>query len=318
MEGFFHFDYPEYELIFCVAEETDPAVPAIREILARHPRVPARLFIGEARVGPNPKINNMLRGYEAADHDWILISDSNVRVGNDYLRRVAEPFADDVGIVTAVVSGQFAATTGAWLESVFLNTFYARFMMLSKRVGVPIVVGKSMLFRKSDANRFGGIANLGRYLAEDYMAGQAMKLLGLRVEIMKIPIVQPIGSYTVADFWARHIRWGRIRKSQAPQLFFLEPLISCWIAGLIGSVALTARFDVSFRYALLFHLMIWGGCDLWLMSLLGTRIKPKLVAYWLLRETLHLPLWAHIASGSHVHWRGRKLTLARGGILRVQ
>ena len=37
------------------------------------------MIAGAKKVGINPKINNMIQGYDAAKHDFILISDSGLK-----------------------------------------------------------------------------------------------------------------------------------------------------------------------------------------------------------------------------------------------
>jgi ceramide glucosyltransferase len=317
LESFFRLIYPKYEILFSVADATDPCIPVIEILRAKYPRVRSRLIVGDVNVGPNPKVNNLVRSYAQARHDWLLISDSNVRVEPDYLYIAAAPFTPEVGIVTAAVSGSAPSASGGWLESVFLNTFYARWMLIARHTGNPVVVGKSMLFRKSEAERFGGIVTLGRYLAEDYMAGQAMALLNLRVEIMRQPIMQPIGNYSFKAFWSRHIRWGRIRKSQAPALFFFEPLFSFWLSGIAAAISLAHFFGFSWVVTLSVHGLLWLVSDLLIMRSMKGRVCLKAIFAWLIRETLSVPLWFHISLGKTVMWRGRELTLSRGGLLRL-
>ena len=66
LEGFFKLNYPDYEIHFSVAQASDPACGVVRRLMARFPRVRAKLFIGEVIVGPNPKVNNLINAYEAA------------------------------------------------------------------------------------------------------------------------------------------------------------------------------------------------------------------------------------------------------------
>lgn len=315
LETFFRLDYPRYELLFSVADSIDPAIPVIERLISKHTKLRARLYIGEIRAGPNPKVNNLIRSYGEARHDWILISDSNVRAEPGYLRAMVEPFDESVGVVTALVSGRGAASAGAWLESVFLNTFYARWMLLAQWSGCPIVIGKSMLFRRSEAQRFGGISMLSSYLAEDYVTGQAMRFLGRRIVLMREPVMQHIGRYGLEAFWSRHLRWGRIRKAQAPLAFAFEPLLSFWFSGLLGAWAGSHAFGASLSTWLAAHLVFWFSCDLGMMTAMGMRPSWRSSVAWIVRECLYFPLWLHIAMGSTVNWRGTRLTLARGGTI---
>jgi ceramide glucosyltransferase len=315
---FFQLDYPKYELIFSLADESDPAHPIISRLIQKHPHVSARLIIGDFKVGANPKINNMVKGYQEAQYDWLLISDSNIRVRPDYLKRLVAQLDPGVGIITSLVAGHGGEGMGGLLEASFLNTFYARGMGLAFSAGMPIVMGKSMMFRKSTAQRFGGIKILSRYLAEDYMAGEAIRHLGLKTVLSCDPIVQHIGTYSLKNFWSRHIRWGRLRKAQSPLTFFIEPFFGCLGSGLLGTIAVKHWPGVSPTLFVAFHLCIWSLCDLMLMKRLGQKLEARLPLLWFMRELLSLPLWAHIALGSTVDWRGRKLKLQSGGILEAE
>ncbi|MBI3543663.1 MAG: glycosyltransferase, partial [Deltaproteobacteria bacterium] len=250
-------------------------------------------------------------------HDLVLISDSNVRVESDYLRRVVAHLDNDVGMVTAVVAGADAESTGGRLEATYLNTFYARWMFLAEKAGNTCVVGKSMLFSRKVAARFGGIRALGRYLAEDYMAGVAMRKIGQRVMVQSNPVRQHIGKYSVGDFWSRHIRWGRIRKSQAPAAFLFEPLLGSLVSAALGAWATHRAFGLSPQHFAILHFGLWSACDLLLMRRLDGALRLWMPGVWLLRELLAIPLWAHTLSGNTVSWRGRKLALEQGGLLKL-
>jgi ceramide glucosyltransferase len=264
----------------------------------------------------------MIESFERAKYDWVLISDSNTRLDYDYLERLALQFDPEVGILTSVVRGCEPAGWGGWLENIFLNTFYARWMCLAFYFRQPIVLGKSMLLRKSSAQRFGGVKTLARYIAEDYMAGEAMQKLGLRVELLQVPVSQPLGEYSLGQFWQRHLRWGRIRKNQAWLLFCIEPLLSSPISGFLGALALSHWFNCTWVLFFALHLLIWFIADIvirWRLKepLLWDEL-PEQLGLWLLREFLSLPLWLHIAVGNTVNWRGQKLKVQAGGLLRVE
>lgn len=318
LESFFQLRYPEYELLFSVEDERDPACAVVRSLMARYPRVNAQLIVAGIEIGPNPKVNNLAFSYGRARHDWILISDSNVRVGQDYLRRMVAHIDPSVGMITAIVAGREARGLGGHLEASYLNTFYARGMSMAEAAGRPCVIGKSMLFRRSVAARFGGMGTLARYLAEDYMAGEAMLRLGFRVILMSDPVDQIIGNHSLEAFWQRHLRWGRIRKAQAPLPFALEPLINPFVAGLFGAYAFNTWLGIPYSQFLLAHLALWSLGDFLLMRRLESGLHFKMAIAWFLRETLALPLWIHVACGNTVNWRGNQLAIQPGGTLETR
>ena len=97
----FALDYPHYEILFCVAAASDPAVPLVRELIAAHESTKARLLIGDDRVSSNPKLNNVVKGWRAARHDWIVLADSNVLMPPGYLRQLFRSWRANTGLVAA-------------------------------------------------------------------------------------------------------------------------------------------------------------------------------------------------------------------------
>src|SRR5256714_3322973 len=74
----FLLEYPDYEILFCVAQPSDPVIPLVRRLIDLHPHVRARLLIGNECISANPKLNNVVKGWTAASHPWIVMADSNV------------------------------------------------------------------------------------------------------------------------------------------------------------------------------------------------------------------------------------------------
>ena len=260
----------------------------------------------------------MQSAFAEASYPLILISDSNVRVRAGELNHLIGLLDPQTGIVTGIVSGVDFSGLGGALESVFLGTFYARFMALCNRHAKPCVVGKAMLFRKAELLRFGGFKLLSEFIAEDFVAGEVMRRLGLKIKTSALPVEQVLGTYSFSSFWKRHLRWGRIRKAHALLPFWFEPLFSPWLAMPVGAWGISQLCSVSF-----------GLCWLTLMTALcciegtgylqTTRVRLRFCLVfpliWLLREFLALPLWIQIASSNKIEWRGSRFLLAPGGVL---
>ena len=111
----------------------------------------------------------------------MVVSDSNVRVGDDYVRDALSHAAPDVGLITHLVAGCGGRSFAAFAENLQLNCFVApaicgvRFL-----AGRICVIGKSMFLRREALEQIGGFQSAGHVLAEDYMLGQAIVQAGYR------------------------------------------------------------------------------------------------------------------------------------------
>ena len=307
LEAFFRLDYPELELLFCVADESDPAAEIVRKLQARYPKVPATLFFAPSRLGFNPKINNLAPAYETARHEWLLFSDSNVRPSPDYLTTMMAELEPDTGLLSVLLCGREAEGLGGKLAAMFLNTLYARGTLGSELVGRPPAQGKSMLIRRSVVERFGGLPVMANVHADDIRAGMEVTKLGLKVQLMRDPLAQTIGRSSFATFWSRNLRWGRSRRGRFPLFFAIEPLFGSLVSGLLGAAALHHFFGLDIGLVIGLHLAAWFLCDLVLIRLVSRELSWDTPWYWALRQALALPLWLHTAFVNRIDWRGNEL-----------
>jgi ceramide glucosyltransferase len=315
LESFFRLDYPVFELLFSVSEQDDPVIPLIRQLIKKYPEIPTRFYIGSFDVGSNPKVNNIFRSYKNAQYDTVLISDSNTRVRPDYLKKISLQFKDDVAMQSSVVYGAHPKGLGGQLEATFLNTYYARSILMVEALGHPCLIGKCMLFRKSLLEKVGGLISLGEYIAEDYEAGHRLNLAGYKVQYTRDPIEQHIGNYSLKSFWSRHVRWGRIRKLQAPLPFCAEFFIGSIASGIIGAAAVSQRWGIAPLHFFAIHMLCWFFCDSLIMHRMGQKFRASTALYWMVREIVHLPLWIHISLGNSIEWRGQTIRLHLGAVM---
>ncbi len=57
-ESFCRQEYPDYEVLFAVNDDGDPAVPVIRRIIAEFPARKIRLLVGAEHLGANRKVTS--------------------------------------------------------------------------------------------------------------------------------------------------------------------------------------------------------------------------------------------------------------------
>src|SRR5581483_5835713 len=77
LAAFLRLDYPRYEVVFAVHDDSDPALPVIRQAIAENPRVPTELSIGTADEHANPKIGNLFGAEASLRQPLLLLSAAN-------------------------------------------------------------------------------------------------------------------------------------------------------------------------------------------------------------------------------------------------
>jgi ceramide glucosyltransferase len=302
----FRQEHPHYEILFCVAQPADPVLPLVRRLIELHPDVPARLLIGNERVSANPKLNNVMKGWLAASHPWIVMADSNVLMPPDYLRRLLTTWRADTGLVSSPAVGCAPANIWAELECAFLNTYQVRWQCFADSIGRGFAQGKTMLFRRALLERAGGIRALALEIAEDAAATKLVRKNDLRVRVVDRPFPQPLGYRTAAEVWRRQLRWARLRRDTFR--FYFVPEIA---AGGIPPLAACAIFAVSTDWpvagALTAFGAIWYGAEATLAYAAGWHLSWRSPFLWLLRDLLLPILWSASWLGNGFVWRGNPM-----------
>ena len=306
----FQLDYAPYEIIFCVARADDPVVPIVLGLIDGNPQVPATLLIGNDSFSANPKLNNLVKGWAAAQHRWIVVADSNVILAPDSLQRLLARWRADTGIVCSMPLASRPSNFWAELECAFLNTLQARFQYVSEALGFGFAQGKTMLFRRDLVERAGGIRALAAETAEDAAATKMVHALGRHVHLVDTPFDQPLGRRSFAEVWARQLRWARLRRMSFPALFLPEVLMGGALPGLALAFAAT-QYEVSVPGALAGFALVWFGAEAALAWRAGWRLSLRLSAALVARD-LSLPiLWFTAWIGDDFVWRGTGMRARR-------
>src|SRR5579864_905413 len=228
LESFARIDYPSFEILFGIASLSDPAHPAARRFIHRHPKIDARIVVTDPEAAINPKVAQLIGLNRVATGEIYVISDSNVRVAPTYLWSLVGEMSDEhVGMVTSLFAGTGERTLGAALENLQLcaSTIpgYVAMNAVSAR---PLTVGKSMAIRRRDLARLGGFSPVGDVLAEDHALGRRFLDAGFIVRTSLDTVENRNVTCTVARTFERHTRWSKLRRAPHPLGYAFEPILT--------------------------------------------------------------------------------------------
>lgn len=166
-------NYPreKLQILFCVYEADDPAIAILEMLVAKYPDTDAQILISEPSTdyfGPNPKVNNLAKGFLAAKHDILWVMDLNVWASPLLLANSVMTMIENKNCgkqlrktdrcVKLVHHVPLALSLdgpdsgfGSLLDEMFLFTSHLKFYVSLNNISIaPCVNGKSNLYRRSD------------------------------------------------------------------------------------------------------------------------------------------------------------------------
>ncbi|MCX7898924.1 MAG: ceramide glucosyltransferase [Methylocystis sp.] len=233
----FDLDYPDYQIIFCVQSTHDPVIPLVERLIAAHPDHDAQLLIGDDYVSANPKLNNCVKGWRAARHDFVILADSNALPPRDYIQTMLAAFDENTAMTVSMPIGSRPEGFWAHVECAILNTCQARLQYGAEAIGVAFAQGKNMMWRRSVLDRAGGICALGDEIAEDAASTKIIRAQQMDIRLVDMPFEQPLGRKTMREVYGRHVRWARLRRVTFPAWYPSEILNGSFAAVLLGGYA---------------------------------------------------------------------------------
>lgn len=314
LESFCLQDYPEYEVILSLENQNDPAYRVAEKIRNKYPEK-VKIVIDNSSKALNPKVRNMITAYRISKYDYFLISDSNVFVDSDYLRKTVSSMTEEVGLVTNLIVGTRGKSIGAILENLQLNSFIILSVcLLDKFLKMPCSIGKSMLMRKKDFEDIGGFGAIRDVLAEDYQIGRLIHEKGKKV-VLSNYLIKNINEYwSIKRFLNRHTRWAKIRWKIGGVKYFTEPLVnpifvSFFISILSGISSLSA---ILFLSSVSMKIML----DLFVIRMLKQKIGLEIMLIPL-KDLINGIIWFVPFFTSKVNWRGNKYVISKNTVLAV-
>lgn len=311
LESFCNLDYPDYEIIFSLQNRNDPACRVAEKIKEKYSSRDITIVVQHCAEGLNPKVNNIIPAYRIAKYELILISDSNVRVERDYLSAIAGHMEDpSVGLVSNMIKGVRGRSAGAVLENLHLNSFIVGSVcFLDKYLGIPCVIGKSMLLRKRDLDAIGGFRAVRDFLAEDYIIGERIHKLGKRV-VLSGHVISNVNEYwDISKFLNRHTRWGKLRWQIGGAKYLPELIGNAVFVASIPLIFSQLAGRALFLAALVSTIKI--ARDYYIGRKLGTGLNPIFYLIAPVKDLLIGCIWFVPILSNSVTWRGNRYMIGK-------
>jgi ceramide glucosyltransferase len=312
-------NYTNYEILFAVNDESDPAVPLIRKLAAAHPERKIRLLAGAPLLGENRKVNNLALLVREASYEILSITDADIRVGPNYLRNVVAPFADSAtGAVTSLYSGVAQRNFFSELEALGAATDFAAGVLVAERTeGLNFALGASIVTTKSWIQRIGGFEPIAKLLADDYELGHRIAIAGGEVVLSREVVATMYPVQTLRAFWDHQLRWARTVRLCRPisymGLIFTHGLPWALLAAVLAHSATIAALCLAAYVVLRFAVAFAVGVGV----LRDETVRRR---WWLIpvRDSIHFVVWLASFASNRVRWGDAQFIMKNGQMIPVR
>jgi ceramide glucosyltransferase len=309
-------DYPVYQMVFGVRHVGDAAVPVVRRLMAEFPELDLRLVVNDRVSGSNYKVSNLENMLPQARHAHLVLADSDIRVGPDYLRCIVGPLADPaVGVVTCLYRAQPRGSLWSRLGALFINEWFVPSVLIARAFGSSaFTFGSTIALRRQVLDDIGGFRTLASHLADDYMIGALARRRGLRTVLSPYVVETVVNEPGPGVLLAHELRWARTIRAVQPWGY-----AGLWITHAVPASVIGAVLIHSLPWSVVLPLAAIG---LRLVLHYSARVALQLsgpAVAWLvpLRDILSFAIWFGSFLGRRVTWRERKLAVRLGGLMQV-
>ena len=302
-------DYPEYELVFAMADRDDPVIPVIEKLKRDFPEKRIAFVTDVPSIGENNKVNSLCRLVKEAKHNLMVMTDSDVRVERDYLREVVAPFADArVGGVTSFYRCKGGGTLAADLDMLGMCMESVPSALVARRLEgkVQFAFGWTMATTKERLAEIGGWEAMANHHSDDFELGNRIAAKGYRVELIREPVWMVFPKENVGEFLRHELRWAiglrNVRPAGYLGMIFTHGLpwaiaaaAVAFASGWLGLAGFYLGAYLVLRLSVAYAAGVWGLGD--------KHVGSKL---WLapLRDAISAVVWLAGLFTSRITWRG--------------
>ncbi len=317
LASFFEQEYPDYEIIFGARDTLNPALEVAERVRARYPNVKSRVVLSGPPTWPNAKVFSLQKMIAATDRSHFVISDSDVRVGPDFLRNTIPPLIDPkVGLVTCMYRGIPATDFWSTLEALGLSVEMSSGVMVADMLeGMRFALGPAMTARRDAIDAIGGIAATAEYYSDDFELGNRIWAKGYRVVLSHHIVKNVLTTRSAVRTLGDQLRWMKSTRYSRPAGHLGTGLTFAMPFGLLGFAAAAGLGHWGLGLAFLG----WAALNRMIQSVVvgwGIAGDPRSVSFcWLypLRDLAGFFVWVGSYTSRRFYWRGETYAFGKGG-----
>jgi ceramide glucosyltransferase len=310
-----HYPAP-WQLLFAVASAEDPVIAVIERLQQEFPERDIELVVDGRLHGPNYKVCNLINAYPRAKYDILIVCDSDIRVGPEYLQEVCSPFAEPkVGLVTSLYRSPAIKGSATAIEAMgFTSEMVPNVLVALQLEGLSFALGASMACRREALERIGGFPALVDYLADDYQLGNKISRAGYRLALSGYFVESVMHRESLATVLSRQLRWARTMRASRPGGYLASGLTQPFPAAAIALIV--SGFSVAgVAAALLLYAVRSAVAVIYSRRFMRDNIFPRHLLLLPFRDMLAFATWGLSFLGNRVSWRGHLFRLLPGGKL---
>ena len=310
-------DYPNYEILFCVGDQHDPAVPVLEKLVRDFPDCRIRVLYGSDGTGANDKVLKLARLVREAQNEVLVISDSDVRVEPNYLRNVVAPLANPkVGAVTCFYVPIEDKTFPDHLQAVgMFSDFYPGILVAWQMDGVKFALGPTIATTRTRLAGFGGYDAIKNRPADDLLVGRLIAEQGFDVELPPSYVIRTVADFgSMGELFQKRLRWIVVMRHLRPW-GHLGLLLTQGLPWSLAAVAIQPSLATALgyfgaylflRFAMTCTVGIWGlkHAPLWK--------QLALIPLW---DALAFAIWLMSFSRNSIRWRNAKYYIRDGTLV---
>jgi ceramide glucosyltransferase len=308
--------YPRYQVIFGSRDERDPALEVARRLVREFPDVDICVVAGgPAPHCANPKVENLQGMIGQVKHGILVIVDSDIRVGADYLSAVAGAFADpNTGAATCLYAGVPGGGTVTELGAAVVNEHFMPSVLVAMMIEpLTYCFGATMAVRRDVLDTIGGLAALGAHIADDFMLGKLVSEAGFSVALCPYIVRMTVADSALESLWLHHVRWQRTVLAARPR-GFAGSLVTynLPLAAISAVLSQTPIAGAMLAAAVALRVMVHDEARKTFAP--GVELSPWLIP---VADAFAFATWLGAFFAKDVTWRGERFTVAPGGRLEM-